>query len=470
MAGIGFVLRRLAQTDRLSANLGCYAHATLASSGPWLFACITLIGIELVGRQSVDREVLQRFSILVTYVFSFSLVTSGAIVSVVTRSLADSLYARDVREVPGMLLGALCSVFAVTALVGVPLYGFIIDLAPLDRVLAFVSLMLTGGIWLVATFLSALKSYSRISAAFGAGMAIAFASSSFLVKHFAATGLLLGFTTGLTVIFFSLVATVLAEYPGAVVRPFGFLPACHRYWQLAFVGLIYNASIWVDKWIMWFAPGASAPAKAMLVHEAYEGAMFLSYLSIVPSMALFLVSVETRFFEAYLRFYRDIGAHATLKEIRRNHAGVVRILRAGLRQIALLQSVICLIGLLVAPALVAAIGGGVEMVPILRYGLLGALFHMLLISALAVLAYFDLRAPLLCVTLAFFVLNAGLTAVSAMLGVEYHGYGYCLAALLAFALAYYLALTRVGRLPYLTFVANNPALRGPAASGPELPR
>ena len=469
MAGIGFVLRRLVQTDRLSTNLSGYAHATLASSGPWLFACMALIGIQLMGRDSVDRDVLRRFSILVTYAFSFSLVTSGPIVLVVTRRLSDSLHARDVCEVPGMLIGAQCLVFGVTALVGVPLYGFIVDLAPLDRVLAFVGLMLTGGIWLVAVFMSALKSYGSISAAFGAGMAIAFASSSLLVKHFGATGLLLGFTIGLTVIFFALVASVLAEYPGAVVRPFGFVPTFRRYWQLALVGLIYNAAIWVDKWIMWFAPGASAPAKAMLVHEAYEGAMFLSYLSIVPSMALFLVVVETRFYVAYLRFYRDIGEHATLKEIRRNHAEVVRILRAGLRQIALLQSVICLIGLLLAPVLVAAVGGGVEMVPILRYGLLGALFHMLLISALAVLAYFDLRASLLCVAVAFFALNAGLTAVSARLGVEYHGYGYCLAALLAFALAYYLASARVGRLVYLTFVAHNPAVRGPAASGPDLP-
>jgi uncharacterized membrane protein len=463
MAGIGFVLRRLVRSDGLSANLRGFAHATLASSGPWLFTCLALIGIELLGHEGVERDVLRRFSILVMYNFSFSLVCSGAIVLVVTRRMADSLYARDVREVPGMLLGALCLVFAVTALVGVPLYGFVLDLPPLDRVLGLTGLLLTGGIWLVAAFMSALKGYGSISAAFVAGMAVALVGAVLLAGPFGLSGLLAAFTLGLAVIFFSLTARVLAEYPGHVLRPFAFVPACRPYWQLAAVGLIYNAAIWVDKWIMWFAPGATTSGHAMLAHEAYESAMFLAYLSIVPSMALLLVDIETRFFEVYQRFYRDIGEHATLKEIRRNHADIVAILSAGLRRIALLQTVICLIGMLIAPLLVVAVGGGLEMVPIFRYGLLGALFHMLLISAMAVLSYFDLRAELLSVAGAYFLLNAGLTAISVGLGVEYHGWGYCVATLLAFALAYLAAMSRVGRLLYLTFVANNAALRPPRA-------
>lgn len=459
MAGIGFVLRRLVREDRLSTNLSGLTHATLASSGPWLFTCMALIAIAVIGRSTVEHDALQRFSTLVMVNFSFSLVGSGAIVLVVTRCLADSLYARDVRGVPGMLVGALCLVLAVTALIGVPLYGLAVDLAPIERVLAFSGLLLTGGIWLVAAFMSALKSYASITTSFVVGMALAFVTSALLAERFGMAGLLFGFTFGLGVIFFSLLACVLAEYPGDAEQPFAFLSAFGSYWQLALVGLLYNAAIWVDKWIMWFAPGAITLAGTLHAHEAYEGAMFLAYLSIVPSLALLLVDIETRFFEVYLRFYRQIGEHATLKEIRRHHGGIVRILSDSLQRVALLQTVICLIGLLVAPVLVQAVGGGAEMVPILRYGLLGALFHMLLIAALAVLAYFDLRAELLMVSGTFLVLNASLTAVSIVLGVEFHGYGYAIATLLTFALAYHLASSRVDRLLYLTFVANNPALR-----------
>jgi polysaccharide biosynthesis protein PelG len=459
MAGIGFVLRRLVRADGLSINAAGLAHATLASSGPWLVTCIALVAISWLGHGSAERDVLRQFAVLVMYNFSFSLVGSGAVVLVVTRRLADSLYARDVRGVTAMLLGSLCAVFAAMAPIGIVLYGFLVELTPLERVLAFTGLLLTAGIWLAAAFMSALKDYSGVTASFALGMLLALLASTLLAGRYGLSGLLFGFGLGLALVLFSLIGRVLAEYPGGAAQPFAFLPDMRRYWQLALVGLVYNAAIWVDKWIMWFAPGATALGPALLAHEAYESAMFLAYLSIVPSLALLLVDIETRFFEVYLRFYRAIVEHATLKQIRRNHGAIRRMLRGGFQRIALLQTVICLLGLLLAPTLVEAVGGGVEMVPILRYGLLGALFHMLLIAAMAVLAYFDLRWELLWVTAVFFVLNAGLTLLGASQGSEFHGYGYTLATLFAFALAYYLVASRVERLPYLTFVANNPTLR-----------
>ena len=102
MAGIGFELRRLARADRFSANLRGMAYATIISSGPWLFTCIALAAVQLLGQHHADAEQLRRFSILIIYNFSFSLVISGPIVLVVTRCLADAIYAKDVREVSGL--------------------------------------------------------------------------------------------------------------------------------------------------------------------------------------------------------------------------------------------------------------------------------------------------------------------------------------------------------------------------------
>ena len=53
------------------------------------------------------------------------------------------------------------------------------------------------------------------------------------------------------------------------------------------------------------------------------------------------------------------------------------------------------------------------------------------------------------------VLNGGLTWVTLEMGFAWYGYGYFLASLLTFVLAYGLCAWNVGRLPYLTFVRNN---------------
>ena len=80
--------------------------------------------------------------------------------------------------------------------------------------------------------------------------------------------------------------------------------------------------MWVDKWLMWFAPERVVASAAWLVsYPDYDSAFFLASLTIVPSMAVFVVNVETRFFDRYHQFYREIGAHATLARIRDNQLG-----------------------------------------------------------------------------------------------------------------------------------------------------
>jgi uncharacterized membrane protein len=321
------------------------------------------------------------------------------------------------------------------------------------------ALLLTGGIWLMAACMSALRSYITIAVAFAAGMGLALVSASLLADSLGATGMLLGLTAGLALIFLVLAARVFAEFAHPLDKPLAFLSALRRYRVLALVGLVYNAGIWVDKWIMWAAPGSEHLAPGLISHPAYESAMFLAYLTIVPAMALFVVEVETHFYEAYLRFYRDIDRHATLDEIRSNHREIMSILGRGVRSIALVQGVCCLLAILGAPVLIRLASGGLEMIPIFRFGVLGAFFHVLLILMLAVLAYFDLRRALLWVVSVFLVLNAGLTLASLRLSVEYQGYGYFLASLLTAAFALYLVVVNIVRLPFLTFVANNSALR-----------
>ncbi len=459
MAGVGFVLRRLVRTDSLSANLSGLGHATMASSGPWLITCIALVLIATIGDDQIDSTILRQFSILVTYNFSFSLVGSGALVMVVTRRLADCIFIHDLREVPALLVGAITLVFAIMALIGIVLYGYLLNLTLPERVFGFAGLLLSGGVWLTTAFISALKNYLIITTSFALGMLVSLLAALVLAEPFGLSGLLAGISLGLGTIFFLLLARITIEFPGSTEKPFAFLKASRHLWQLALAGCIINAAIWVDKWIMWFAPGATNLGNSLSSHEAYEAAMFLAYLSIVPSLALLLIDLETAFFERYSNFYRLIREHATLNQLREQHAEIKRVLMVGLKRIVLLQTAICLIAIVLAPSIVNAVGGGSEMVPILRYGLIGALFHVLLIAAMTVLAYFDLRYELLLVSSIFFVLSLVFTFVSTTIGGEYYGYGYFLAAMCSFFCALYLTSRRVNQLLFQTFIANNQTLR-----------
>lgn len=460
MAGIGFVLRRMVRDDHLSTNLSGFAHATMASSGPWLLTCLALAAIAGYGRQHLGSADLQQFAALVLYNFSLSLVVMGGVVLVATRRLADAIHQRDVSGVPGLLFGALALAFGLLSLLGLPLYGWVLELTLAERLLAFAGLLITGGVWLVTAFLSALKGFGRISLSFMAGMVVAIGAAALLGRHHGLTGLLAGFTLGMAVVFFALMAQVLREYPGPARRPLAFLADCRGYWTLALTGLCYSAGTWVDKWIMAFAPDAVTLASQLRTHPGYESAMYFAYLSVVPALALMMVQLETRFYEAYLRFYQQITQRASLGDIRRNHRAIMVALRDSGGQLLLLQVCVCLIGLLLAPLLVSLASGDASMTLALRYGLVGALFQVLLIAAMTVLAYFDLRQDLVKVATAFLLLNAAFTLLNLAWRPDQPGAGYVLAAAGSAALACTLAARRLRRLPYITFVANNVSARG----------
>ena len=155
----------------------------------------------------------------------------------------------------------------------------------------------------------------------------------------------------------------------------------------------------------------------------------------------------------------DIENHATATEIWSNHKIILRVLGDGLRKLVILQAAVAYLAILVAPGLIGMARGELAMVPIFRFGVLGAFFHVLLLSAMVVISYFDLRRVLVSVSAVFFILNTSLTLGVLWLGLGYVGYGYFISAALSLMYAYFAGASRILRLPYMTFIANNPGLR-----------
>ena len=243
MAGIGFALRRLTDRDDIVGVLQGYAHAAFASTGPLLFTAVALGSMSLLGHLHADRAVVIQFQIIVIYNFALTLITSGPIAMVVTRRLADLIFAKKVREAPGMVFGAITLTYAIQIPIVAVLYFVIADLDAPMRVLAATNFFVITGIWMASVFLSALKAYTVVSKAFAAGAATAIASALLLGTTSSSAGLMFSFSFGLGVTLFTLLARILAEYPYPVIRPFAFLPYFRRYWELAVGGLVYNLAV-----------------------------------------------------------------------------------------------------------------------------------------------------------------------------------------------------------------------------------
>lgn len=455
MAGIGFVLRKLYRQDNLSGLLGACLHSAFASTGPWLFTVLALGSIAAIGRNLVDTEVLFNFRVLLIYNFSFSLVLSGPVFMITTRYLADSIYRRDVTNAPGMLVGALILLWTVGAASAGAFYVFYVQLPPMLALCTVVDFLLLSTVWQVSIFISALKNYQMITRTFLLGMVIAVIACTLMARPFGVVGLMNGFSIGIAFIIAVLMGNVLAEYPYPILRPFAFLGYFRRYWEIAVSGLVFTMAGWVDKWIMWFAPEATHMSNGLVIYPHYDSAMFFAYLTTVPSMAMFLFSTETHFFENYVRYFRDIEQKASFTKIEKNHRLLARSIFGSAGNFFLLQGSIACLGILMAPEIISYLKGTYMQIGILRYGLMGALFHVLTLFLLVLLSYFDSRKASLFIQLVFLLTNALLTWCSMKAGFQYYGYGYFISCFVTFVLAAVIMSRYVGRLPYHTFITTN---------------
>jgi len=458
MAGIGFALQALSKKGTLSGGFAAFAISAIIAVGPWLFTVLSVAGINMATVSNTGLHALAEMRIVLIYNFSISLVMSGPIALVTTRFLADGLYARNMSRAPGALFAALAITLATQAPIAFWLYLYEANLSPQMRLISIVSYLIVACLWVVAVFLSALKDYITVTIAFAAGLLAAF-GLSLALSGYGAEGLLGGFSAGLALTLFTLLARIFAEYPTRMTAPWDLLSYFRRYPELALSGLVYNAGIWVDKWIMWTSPHAIVPASNLVSFPAYDGAMFAAQLTMVPAIALFVYTVETKFFVAYRTFYRTIERHGTLARIEAAHGDIMRTLTRSAKALGGLQLTLALCVIALSPIMLGMLDLHASQLGMFRLGVMGAAFHAIFLFLTIVLAYFDLRRQVLLVHSLFFALNAAGTLLTLSLGEAWYGYGYVLASVVTAAAAAVSAMSAVGRLPYLTFVSNNPALK-----------
>ncbi|MBI1275137.1 hypothetical protein GC177_04110 [bacterium] len=458
MAGIGFVLRKLTRKDDLMGVAQAYTHAAIASAGPWLMTVFALYGAYYLSSDFDYLPGVETFRLIIIYNFAFSVLFTGPIYMTVTRYLADCIHDKNLDTLSGSMIGALLLAYAIQLPIVIFFYGFYWDFETPVRILAIINYMLVSSMWVVCVFIASLKDYWSISFWYFVGMALAVLLMPWLGHTYGVAGMVASFTIGLTVIVFPLTALVFMQYGAPNNELFAFTPYFRRYWELAASGFLYNYGIWIDKWIMWFAPDRGVHPSGMIYHQAYDVGMFLAYFTILPSLALFVFSVETSFFKKYLRYFRDMLQHANLARIKQNQEQVKAHVFNNTRGFIVLQGSICFLCFVMAPKIFEWLNLDYMVIGIFRVGTLGTFFMILSVFLMIVLSYFDDRKTVVMLQLLFAIANTLLTIISMHMGFTYYGVGFFLASVLSFGVSAFVVVNYLKRVTFHAFVTNNPAL------------
>lgn len=450
MAGIGFELKRAVHEASYIGTLRGYLYAAVISSGPWLLSVFTLALLGLISVAFLPSQARDLIAATATHSFAISLITTGFIQLFVTRYLADRLYLNDTEAV----VPTFVSVLTLSSIVQFVVMALLLSRlsTPLDYRLPAIALYVgVSGIWLAMVFLSAARDYLAIVSAFVIGYAVSFIVALSLGRLLGPSGYLAGLATGQVTLLALLIARVLAEFEAKESFSLTVFTYARRYPALLAIGVIYSVAFWIDKIAFWYSPEGVSVNSVLNVFPPYDSSFFLATLTIVPALAIFVVNIETDFYNHYRDFYQGIMNKRGFGEIVAAKDGMVRSARASYVTLFKIQGAIALLVIAFAPSILGALGTPQSQWYMFRIAVLAMGVQVFLIHTLMVLLYLDLRGSVLIVSTVFLVSNLAFTVGSMQLGYAFYGYGFLYASVLSLVVAVPLLRNRFDRLEYLTF-------------------
>lgn len=454
MAGIGFKLIRLLDKQSYTGVLQAYGYAALIGSGPWVMSMMTLGLLGAVLRATGVGADLDIFFVSVTYVFAFSLIATGPLQLVISRFAADKVFAREEHLIFPAYLGSIILVFLVGAVSGMAFFLGAVPGPLAFRLAGAGLLMVVAGIWISTIFLSAVKDYPSVLKCFTAGYGFSFGSTWLGGQWGGLSGMLTGFLVGQLSLFLMLFAVIFREFGVREGPSFQFLGYFKKHVTLAACGLVYNLGIWIDKPLhWWFSNHGYEVAGALWASPLYDEAVYLSFLSVAPGMAVFLLSVETTFALHYERFFRQVVEKASLTELRRTKQAMIVALQDGISRMLKFQGGVTLLLVIQAEYLLTKLGLGAVQTLVFRTTLVGVFLLVILLALLTVLFYLDRLKEALIACSLFAVVNAGGTIIGQMLDERWYGVGFTAGA--AVAVVYCMRMTNhwLNRIDYETFTS-----------------
>ncbi len=455
MAGIGFELRKLLKKRTYAGLLQAYAYAGIISSGPWVLSIlgILLIGVFSIGTVDADASISQ-FQVTVTYLFLISLVLTGVVQLSFTRFVADQIFAKNNLAIMPNFNGLMLLAMSLSLLLALPAAALLFpEQSVLYRLLFAAGLTVMSAIWIATVFLTGMKHYRAIVLIFFLGYAATIVLALLLRKVLGLEGLLMGFVAGHVLLLLGMVWLVYRNYHSDHFIAFDIWKPGAMYTSLMASGLLFNLGAWIDKIMFWYHPDTGqaviGPLHASVI---YDIPIFLSYLSVIPGMAVFLVRIETDFVEYYIKFYDAVREGATLDYIERMRNHMVYYVRRGLFDIAKIQAIAVLITLVLGEAILTFLGISTLYLPLLYIDVVSAALQVVLLGILNVLFYLDQRRAVLLLTGLLPLFNLVFTAISLQLGANWFGYGFAVAMLLTVLLGLWILNRKLEALEYQTFM------------------
>lgn len=453
MAGIGFELRKLFRQEGLVNHIKAYTYSSLTTIGPMVLSMLLIIALQRI--MNVRENSYQEWELYiatVAYCFIFSIVLTSGISIVLTRYIADQMYEKKYNRLMSSYYGALTVMLPLSSIISVWFLSQVEASFPY-KLAAYFFFMLLIVIWIQGVYLSALKDYIRIVRSYMIATVVTLLIG-WITHRFTnmepTTAALLALDIG----FFIIVLLSSYHFEQRFEKKeakyfFEFFRYFNKYRTLFFSGCFVYSGVYLHNFVYWLSSDAQIVANQFRIMPFYDLAVYFAFVSVMPTLVTFVVTVETNFYEKFRTYYSCIIGEGTIKEISIAKRQMQKTL---MKEIGFLMEVQLLFTIL-------ALALGIQFLP--RIGFTMAQLDLFIILALAyfifimlfvlvhILMYFDDRKGVFSISLLFVILNIGFSYW--MMNVGWDGYGMFVASFIALLLVITRLLYVLRNIDYYTF-------------------
>jgi uncharacterized membrane protein len=454
MAGIGFELKKLFRGKGYIENVKAYFVSSLVTVGPMLL-CISLTTLlqQLLYKAGVAFTQRELFQAVTVYSFVFSLVVSSTATMLVSRYIADKAFLKQYDRIMSSLLGSLAVCMTLGGILGFLFCYF----SPIDiyiKLTGYIFYMELIVIWIQAVYVSLFKDYFKILRGFLYGVVVSFALGYIFLVYIPVQpvlGLLISVDIGFFIIIISYMHYFSKYLSDTDVNIFSYISYYDKYGSLVLISLFYNFGMYSHNFVYWLGGSSVFIADTFRFAPVYDVPMFYANLSIAPALVLFVVSVETSFYQKYRNYYQSILMNGNFHDISTARKEMSSVLLHEISHIMEIQLVFSIIALIVGRKLLPAVGLTGLSIDIFSILVLGCYMFVMMMIIVLLILYFDDRKGALMTVSVFLPLNIILTWITMNLGESYYGTGFFAASLISLIvgmsrLAYY-----IKNINYFTF-------------------
>jgi len=302
MAGIGFKINEVLRAGSASDRAVASGAAVFISAGPALSVILTLFMIAPI-LKTLDFQTNESLLFaIITYCFMASMILFAPVELLSVRYLADIIYVKNERILGSFfVLLTAASCFFCSILIATFFWLCDLNWQAICLITVLMNAIIIARISII--FLSASKSFLRISVGFVYGMLVSVIVIPVICSFWKdpLLGPLTGFTIGQSVTALYLARIVIDYFQDEWFWPPKLLSQIKRFRLYALIGLSGSLTLWVDKIIYWFTEGIQIKGY-LYSNPVYDTAIMLGYLQTIPLLSFFLVKVETNVFLPLRRY------------------------------------------------------------------------------------------------------------------------------------------------------------------------